>query len=392
MAGRKTYHGCIDRPNDRPGESWRWRVQVSGRQHVETFPSSLTRAEVEKRARELYPEIKRRADRRAAGLPDVLPMSDVLDRYEDETLPTLAPNTRTSYAVSLRPIRAFFVEELGDPDIDQVRAGHVERYLAWRRGRNPEGQKRKTPLSNRTLEKERAILHRIFTLAERTELRDGNPVAAVERPKVTGRDPIILSGDQYEALLKACGKNAMLRLYTLVLGETGARCESEALQLRWENVDLAEGFLWIDSAYHGRRTKSGKGRHVPMTPRLHEAMREHFARFRMAQYDGRRSPWVFHLRRKVRGKPAGARIECFRRPFMRAARKAKLPEGFRQHDLRHRRVTTWIADGKSPALVQEAMGHADITTTMGYRHLAREHLRALVDDGRTDRERLAELR
>lgn len=29
-------------------------------------------------------------------------------------------------------------------------------------------------------------------------------------------------------------------------------------------------------------------------------------------------------------------------------------------------------------LVQEAVGHADITTTMRYSHLAREHLRALV--------------
>lgn len=48
------------------------------------------------------------------------------------------------------------------------------------------------------------------------------------------------------------------------------------------------------------------------------------------------------------------------------------------HDLRHRRVTKWLAEEKSPVLVQEAVGHADITTTMRYSHLAREHLRALV--------------
>ena len=56
-----------------------------------------------------------------------------------------------------------------------------------------------------------------------------------------------------------------------------------------------------------------------------------------------------------------------------------MPQGFRQHDLRHRRVTTWLADQKSPAHVQEAMGHSDIHTTMGYSHLAKEHLRSLVD-------------
>jgi hypothetical protein len=31
-----------------------------------------------------------------------------------------------------------------------------------------------------------------------------------------------------------------------------------------------------------------------MTPRLRQAMKDHFARFRFATYDGERSPWVFH--------------------------------------------------------------------------------------------------
>ena len=51
-----------------------------------------------------------------------------------------------------------------------------------------------------------------------------------------------------------------------------------------------------------------------------------------------------------------------------------------QHDLRHRRVTMWLADEKSAVLVKEAVGHADLRTTMAYTHLAREHLRGLVDD------------
>lgn len=60
-------------------------------------------------------------------------------------------------------------------------------------------------------------------------------------------------------------------------------------------------------------------------------------------------------------------------------KRAKLPADLRQHDLRHRRVTTWLAEGKSPALVQKAMGHADLATTMGYTHLVDDDLLALVD-------------
>lgn len=51
-----------------------------------------------------------------------------------------------------------------------------------------------------------------------------------------------------------------------------------------------------------------------------------------------------------------------------------------QHDLRHRRVTTWIAEGRPVTLVREAVGYADLATTMRYTHLAKEHLRALVEE------------
>ena len=44
------------------------------------------------------------------------------------------------------------------------------------------------------------------------------------------------------------------------------------------------------------------------------------------------------------------------------------------------RITTWIAEGKHPVHVKEAVGHADLQTTMKYTHLAKEHLRSLVDD------------
>jgi hypothetical protein len=58
--------------------------------------------------------------------------------------------------------------------------------------------------------------------------------------------------------------------------------------------------------------------------------------------------------------------------FEGAVARAELPRELNQHDLRHRRVTTWLAAGKSPVLVQKAMGHADLQTTMRYTHLVSE--------------------
>jgi integrase len=248
---------------------------------------------------------------------------------------------------------------------------------------------------NRTLQKDRAVLHRIFALADRLEWRDGNPVGRMDPPKAEGRDPVLLTTDQYDALVAACDGGPMLRLYVLVLGEAGLRCEPEALRLQFDDVDLDRGFLWVasgraDGAGGTHRTKSGKGRWVPLTPQLKSALRDHFAAYRFAIYGakGERSPWIFHQEVTRHRRRAGARIESLRDAFNRAAVRAELPAGFRPHDLRHRRVTTWLAEGQSAVLVKEAMGHWDLRTTMGYTHLTREHLAPLAEVRQRGNDRL----
>jgi integrase len=115
-----------------------------------------------------------------------------------------------------------------------------------------------------------------------------------------------------------------------------------------------------------------------MTPVLQQAVKRHFARYRFASYDGKRPEYVFHHPTTRRHYKAGDRILDMRRAFGNAARRAGLPEGFRRHDLRHRRVTTWLSEGKSPVLVQAAMGHASFKTTEDYLHLIKDHLRDLI--------------
>ena len=171
----------------------------------------------------------------------------------------------------------------------------------------------------------------------------------------------------------------MLAHYVLTIGDTGVRCESEGLYIKWDDVDLEGGFIRIWTGREGHRTKGGKGRWVPMTRRLLTAMKAHFTRYRFTNYDGKPSPWVFHHTRNRRHYNAGDRIKSFYDSFKATAARAKLPKEFRQHDLGHRRATSWLAEGQSPALVQKALGHADIRTTLGYMHLVREHLRVLVE-------------
>ncbi len=167
---------------------------------------------------------------------------------------------------------------------------------------------------------------------------------------------------------------------------------SEALWLRWEDGDLTGGWIRIVQGRDEHRTKTGKGRDVPMTKRLHKAMRQHFAKYRFHEYERRdgdqttvvRSPWVFHHLIRRRQTEAGSRFYNLHRSVKAAARDAGIESRWRLHDLRHRRATTWIAAGKSPVKVQQALGHSSIQTTMKYTHLVKGHLRALVEDSSED--------
>jgi len=330
-------------------------------------------------ARKEYTRLKALMGRQEAGLPAPLKMSATLDEFEGLDMPQ-APNARRAYRDSLKPIRSYFVGFLGDPRVDQVRGPDVVRFLDWR-STHRIGSSCK-PVSARTVQKDRAVLHRVFARAERRGYRDGNPVKLAEAPKSDGRQPVILTEGQFESLLGQCKHYPMLNLYVLALNETGARCESEMLWLRWEDIDLEEGFVQIVSGRDGHRTKGGRSRWTPMTTRLRQAMRQHFAAYRFAVYGAQPTPWLFHHLVSQRKHKAGERVKSFYDAFKGAAKRASLPPTFVQHDLRHRRVTTWLAEEKNPVHVRDAVGHADLRTTMGYTHLVKENLRALVEEPR----------
>jgi integrase len=360
---------------DRRGNGFRIRIQVAGLKRTETVRHTA-RSVAEARAEQLMDELEREAEKRAARTVTAHAMSELFSRFMREIGPTLAAGTEQAYGDTIKSLRLYFVDELHDPAVEEMRPSQVHGYLTWRRAHRIGGT---DPVSNRTIAKDRAVLHRMFNFAVRQlEWCGNNPVAAVKPPKADRWTPTILDEAQYEALLTACATRPMLQLYVLLLGETGARCASEALWLRWEDVDLENGFLRIVTGRNGHRTKSGRARTVPISDRLIRAMRKHFVAYRAASYSGRPTPWVFHHDHTSRHYEAGQRVGSLYVGFKNAVKRAKLPAAVRQHDLRHRRVTSWLEQGHSPVLVKEAMGHASLSTTMGYSHLVAAHLKTLV--------------
>jgi integrase len=367
----KSYPGSIERR----GRAWRVRLCVEGQYLRFTFHG--TKAGAQNFATEKYAELAKQEKRLREGKRLPPRFSELWAEFEAQELPALSPGTRTSYTGSyLRAFEPFFVDDLGDPKVSDIGRGDVKRFLAWRRNWRVG---KDGGVSAHTVARDFRVLKRLLNFALELEDIDANPCTRMKPPKADPRDAPILSHDQFEALLTAAEPNPMLHLYVLLLGETGLRSASEALKLRWDDVDIVAGFVHVRSDA-GRRTKNGRSRWVPLTPRLRTALQDHAASYRLAVYDGARTEYVFHHVLTSRKAKAGAPIRSMRRSFGSAARAATLPTEFRPHDLRHRRVTRWLAEGKPAALVQEAMGHSSFQTTLGYAHLAREHLRSLVSE------------
>jgi integrase len=359
----KPYHGSITKR----GATWRVRLCVGGKYY--SFTCGGTKADAQNFATSKHAELSADVNRALVGLPGRIRFSQLVREYSEFELPTRSEGTRKSYRTSFAAFEAFFGDRLGDPLVRDIRRHHVATFIEWRRTwrSGSDGE-----VSGHTVARDRRVLHRLFNYAVMKDHLEANPAAMVRAPKADPRTPPILTDAQLDALLDAAQPSPMLTAYITLLADTGVRAYSEALELTWDDIDFAGGFVHVRSG-GGRRTKSGKSRSVPMTPRLRETLKDHAARYRF------RSPFLFFHETTRRSAKEGERIRSIRGSFEAAARAAKLPAGFRAHDLRHRRVTTWLSEGKSVVLVQAAMGHSAIQTTLGYMHLVPEHLLSLVD-------------
>ncbi len=154
---------------------------------------------------------------RFAADPSVLGRTLNVDG-KPRTIVGVMPSSFTGLS-GLARVWAPFPSEAG-ATVESIQARHVKDFLTWRRVHRLRGSQ---PVSNRTLAKDRAVLHRLFTIADKHEYREGNPVRRVDPPKSDPRDPVILDEDQYDALVRVCDGRPMMKLYVLILGEAGLR-------------------------------------------------------------------------------------------------------------------------------------------------------------------------
>ncbi len=212
--------------------------------------------------------------------------------------------------------------------------------------------------------------------------RGDNPTGIADSPKRARPLPKILSEAETSALLDlAAGEArggrpagitrfAALRLHALVevLYATGLRVS--------ELVSLPVSVARRDERFFVVRGKGGKDRVVPLSQAAAEAMREWLA-MRDCDPAAADSPWLFPAASEAGHLPR----QVFARELKQLAARAGIAAArVSPHVLRHAFASHLLQNGADLRVVQQLLGHSDISTTQIYTHVLEERMLRLVNE------------
>jgi integrase len=369
---------------------WQMIVSIDGRRYYGTCRAK-NKSEAAEKIKVWKASLMKSEAKRAEGVDVDRTLTQHLDEFRNHSIPGMKTAKSKQGYTGVCDRLQYWLEnvEKRNPRVISLSRGLFFRYLEWRAQHQWRYRRsvKKTevvqrPISLRTLQKERILLHKVLGRAVLEGILDSNPVKGTEPYRLPKRQKMTVATREQVQSLEEHIRGDMRKLIIATAYESAARSESEVLWVRWEDIDLERGILHVFNDDEVHTTKTHTSRDIPLSGELTERFRAHAARYRFRLYNGHRSPWVFH-HTNDRYAPAGSRIRSIRHAFRRAAKRAGLPDDFCQHDLRHTRITHLIAEGVPQKVVQEIAGHLDPATTDGYTHLATEDLQDGLNRGST---------
>jgi integrase/recombinase XerD len=212
------------------------------------------------------------------------------------------------------------------------------------------------------------VFKRYFRWALRERLIDADPTLRLQSAKQPLRVPKTLTEAQVEALLEAPDTDTPLglrdRTMLEVLYASGLRV-SELVGLKTFNVGMNEGVVRVLG-------KGSKERLVPFGQVARDWIERYLADARAVILAGQQTDDFF-----VTARGSGMTRAMFWVLIKKHAQAAGITAPLSPHTLRHAFATHLLNHGADLRAVQMLLGHADISTTTIYTHVARERLKVL---------------
>lgn len=276
-----------------------------------------------------------------------------------------AANTLKNYGRDLERFAAFALSRM-----ETLETAGADDVAAWLASLEESG------LSASTAALKVSALRQFYQFLYTEGYRADNPTVSIDRPKTRRPLPKVLTSDEVSALFEAAErmdgpKGLRMTAMLEVLYAAGLRV-SELVALPRAALRKGERLLLI-------RGKGDKERLAPLTQRAVDAV-EAYLGYRDEFLEGNgdkkvASPWLFPSRGKT-GHITAARFAQMLKDL--AVGAGVPPSKVSPHVLRHAFATHLLEGGADLRSVQQMLGHADITTTQIYTHVAQGRLKELV--------------
>ena len=270
----------------------------------------------------------------------------------------LSRNTLAAYRRDLTLYAQWLAGQQPPLALDDTAEHHLQGYFAARHA-----QTRATS-ANRRL----TVLRRYFHWAVRERRMAADPTVRLQAARQPLRVPKTLSQAQVEALLNApdLGNPLGLRDRTMLelMYASGLRV-TELVTLKTFQLGLNEGVLRVMG-------KGSKERLVPFGDEARQWLERYLQEARGAILAGQQTDDLF-----VTQRGSGMTRVMFWVIVKKWAQVAGITAPLSPHTLRHAFATHLLNHGADLRVVQLLLGHADISTTTIYTHVARERLKVL---------------
>lgn len=367
---------------------YEYRYTVFGKKYSVYAKNLETLREKESEIQSLETAKQAKFDSRTTTLNDVFFLWKELKRG-------LRPNTFQNYCYMYEQ---YVQDGLGRLYIASIRKSDIKRFF------NSLSDERR--LREGTIEAVQTVLHQVFQIAVDDEWIEKNPsdhaVKELKRShQLDSKKRMALTKAEQDLLFSFLSENTPnARWYpiTAVLLGTGMRV-GEATSLRWCDIDFEENMIDVNHtlvyysngnhkckfAINDTKTPASK-RLIPMTKSVREAflmekeMQEQLDVVCSATIDGY-TDFVFlnrfgglHTQGTLNKVYKRIIRDCNDAEFLKSENPSVLLPNFSSHTLRHTFATRLCESGMNMKLIQDILGHSDISTTMDiYTHVTKEH-------------------
>ncbi len=270
----------------------------------------------------------------------------------------MANNTLSSYKRDLCKFADYLKSKKID-SIDKVSRQMINSFMMTEKDRG---------LASNSVSRELACIKSFFKFLLKENIIKENAATIIESPKLWKKLPFTLSVSEVEALLNAPNVKDLMEMRDKACMElmyaTGMRV-SELVNLKMDDINMGVGFAKCFG-------KGSKERIVPFGKKAKESLERYLEKSRPQFLKKSISNYLFLTRLS---KPMSR--QTFWKIIKRYVKVARIKKKITPHSLRHSFATHILERGADLRIVQEMLGHADISTTQIYTHVSKYRLKSI---------------